>query len=354
MSFKLLQLLVAFGVTLALLRLFASIAPRLSIVDPPNHRKLHQGEVPLVGGLAVFGALLLGALLWGDTEGNSLSGYGKPLAVFFLAGGILIVAGLIDDMRPVSVFSRILVEVAVALLLIEGLELRPTNLGDLFGTGDVRLTPWVAYPFTVICVFGVINAYNMLDGMDGVVAVITLITLAGFHLFCNTHPGLITIFLSGALFAFLVSNLDLSPRIPKTFLGDAGSKLMGLIVVTLLLAAADANVTGVKYIEPVTALYLVGLPLYDMTFVTLRRVARGRSPIAPDRTHIHHLMQTAGINDRRALILIATLGATFPTLGFALASAGAATHYQFWIFLGFFILYCLFMREAWRGVSRSE
>jgi UDP-GlcNAc:undecaprenyl-phosphate GlcNAc-1-phosphate transferase len=354
MSLNLIQLLVAFASTLVFLRLFSAIAPRLGIVDPPNHRKLHSGDVPLVGGLAIYAALVVGAALWGDRGMDSLTSYGKPLVVFLLAGGVLVLVGVIDDMRTVSVFARVVAEIAVALLLIEGLELRPSNLGDLFGGGEIELTGWIAYPFTIICVFGVINAYNMLDGMDGVVAVMTMITLLGFHLFTGTDPGLITLFLGGALLAFLVSNLELWPLVPKTFLGDAGSKLMGLIVVTLLLAAADVDVAGFKFIEPVTALYLVGLPLYDMTFVTLRRVARGQSPVAPDRSHIHHLMQALGMNDRQALLVISTIGITPPALGFALARAGAATHYQFWIFLGLFAVYCLLMREAWRVAGRLE
>jgi UDP-GlcNAc:undecaprenyl-phosphate GlcNAc-1-phosphate transferase len=352
MSITLLQALIAFSSTLVLLRLLALAAPRLRLVDPPDHRKQHAGEIPLVGGLAIYGALLIGAVCWGDTGTDSLSSHGKPLGIFLLAGGILVVVGVIDDMRSMSVFFRIAAEVAVALLIIEGLDLRASNLGDLFGTGNVQMRGWLAYPFTVVCIFGILNAYNMLDGMDGVVAVISLITLLAFHLFTDTQPGFITVFLGASLVAFLVSNLDLWPAIPKTFLGDAGSKLMGLIVVTLILMVADADVAGLKVIEPVTALYLVGLPLFDMTFTTLRRVLRGRSPIQPDRTHIHHLMQALRLGDRRCLLIITTLGASSPALGLALAHSGAGTPYQFGIFLGLFVMYCVLMQQAWRVAER--
>ena len=224
MSELLLQAGAAFLVTLLLLRVLSVIAHRVGLVDAPDHRKRHAGDVPLVGGLSIYLAMLLGALLWGDTGGDSLTSHGRSLWIFLLAGGLLVLAGTIDDLRSVSVFSRILTEVLVALLIIEGLDLRAENLGDLLGTGPIVLEGWVAYPFTVVCIFGVINAYNMLDGMDGVLGVITLITLFSFHLFTGTAPGLVTIFIGMALLAFLVSNLGLWPVVPKTFLGDAGSK----------------------------------------------------------------------------------------------------------------------------------
>ena len=274
--------------------------------------------------------------------------------MFLLAGGILVLVGVIDDIRPMSVFARILTEVVVALIIIEGLELRANNLGDLVGTGPVSLKGWLAYPFTVVCIFGIINAYNMLDGMDGVLGIVGLITIIGFHLLTDTTPGFITVFISMSLLAFLISNLGLWPALPKTFLGDSGSKLMGLIVVSLILTVADAGVAGLKYIEPVTALYLVGLPLFDMTFTTLRRVFRGQSPIRPDRSHIHHLMQDLGLSDRRGLLIISTLGLTSPLLGLMLARSGAGTPYQFYIFVGFFLLYCVLMQQAWVVAERRQ
>jgi len=354
MSNLLIQTLVAFFSTLIFLRLLSAVAPRVGLVDAPNQRKLHSGQVPLVGGVAIYLSLLLGAMLWGNEGFDSLSAHGKPLWVFLLAGGILVTVGMLDDIRHVSVFARILTEVVVALLIIEGLDLRANNLGDLVGTGPVTLKGWIAYPFTVVCVFGIINAYNMLDGMDGVLGIMGLITLFCFHLFTDTAPGFITVFISMSLVAFLVSNLGLWPAIPKTFLGDSGSKLMGLIVVSLILTVADAQVAGLKYIEPVTALYLVGLPLYDMTFTTLRRVFRGYSPIRPDRSHIHHLMQDLGLSDRRGLLVISTLGLTSPLLGLMLARSGSSTPYQFFIFVGLFLLYCVLMQQAWTVAERRQ
>lgn len=131
----------------------------------------------------------------------------------------MVILGIADDRSHVSVFTRVVIEVAVALIIIEGLDLHVRHLGDLIGTGPIVLPAWLPYPFTVICIFGVINAFNMLDGMDGLLGIMMLITLAGFHLFTGIVPGLVSVFIGSSLLAFLVSNLKLSPFIPTSCWG---------------------------------------------------------------------------------------------------------------------------------------
>jgi UDP-GlcNAc:undecaprenyl-phosphate GlcNAc-1-phosphate transferase len=354
MSLALQQAALAFVLTLILIRVLGAVAPRLRLVDEPDHRKQHTGSIPVVGGISILLTLIIMALVWRDGGPNVLSSNSETLLVFLSAAAVLTALGVIDDMRGVSVFTRTLVEVAVALIVIEGLDLVPRNLGDLIGTGNIRMPDWIAYPFTVIAIFGVINAYNMLDGIDGLLSIMVLITIFAFHVFSGLEPGLITLTLAASISAFLVSNLRLSPYIPKTFLGDAGSKLLGFIVVSLILAVTSAQVGGTKYIEPVTALYLVGLPLFDMVFTAIRRVWRRKSPFAADRSHIHHLMQDLAMSHRRSLVLIGCAGLALPFIGLMLNHAGAATPQQFFIFMGLFVMYCLFTSQAWRVALRLQ
>ncbi len=353
MSTALQQATVAFVLTLAIIALLARIAPRFGLVDTPDHRKLHRGNIPVVGGVAIVLTLLICALLWAEQSASVLGKDGRALWVFLIAACMLTALGVIDDLRGMSVFTRISAEVVVALVVIEGLDLIPRNLGDLIGTGNLIMVDWIAYPFTVIAIFGVINAYNMLDGIDGLLSIIVLITIFAFHAFSGLEPGLITVTLMASLSAFLVSNLGLSPYIPKTFLGDAGSKLLGFIVVSLILAVSAVQV-DVQYIQPVTALYLIGLPLFDMVFTTLSRIYRRKSPFSADRNHIHHLMQALEMSHRRSLLLIGCGGLALPFIGLMLDHSGAATPQQFFIFLGLFVMYCLFMSQAWRVAARYQ
>lgn len=334
--------------------LLAKIAQRLGLVDEPDHRKRHSGSVPLVGGVAILLTLIIGAWFWQGGDESIISTGGNTLWVFLSAATLLTALGVVDDYRGVSVFTRSMVEIIVALIVIEGLDLLPRNLGDLIGSGNLRMPDWIAYPFTIIAIFGVINAYNMLDGIDGLLSVMVLITIFAFHVFSALEPGLISLTLAASLGAFLVSNLQLSPYIPKTFLGDAGSKLLGFIVVSLILAVTSAQVGGTKYIKPVTALYLVGLPLFDMVFTTLRRIYARSSPFRADRSHVHHLMEAFDMSQRRSLALIGCGGLALPFIGLMLDRSGAAVPQQFFIFLGLFTMYCFFMSQAWRVAARYQ
>jgi len=331
----------------------AKLAPRISLTDAPDPRKRHNGEVPLVGGLAIFVTLLIGGIIWGDTHVAVLTARGNhALWVFLIAGGVLVLVGALDDRLKLGVSARVLSEVAVALIVIEGLDLSQRNLGALVGDNPIELPTSLAYPFTIIAIFGLINAFNMLDGLDGLLASLVLSTLLSFHIFTQTEPGFVTLFLSGSLFAFLISNLSLSSYVPKTFLGDAGSRLLGFIVVCLLLAAASSYVGQSKIIQPVTALYITALPLFDMSFTVFRRIIRQTSPLKPDRSHIHHLLQDLGFSDRRALVIIVCLGLIVPSLGLLLNRLGASESLQFYLFLGCFGIYCLIMSQAWFLANR--
>jgi UDP-GlcNAc:undecaprenyl-phosphate GlcNAc-1-phosphate transferase len=248
----------------------------------------------------------------------------------------------------------VLSEVMVAIAVIEFLDLRVAHLGDIFGFGIIKINPILAYPFTVIAIFGIINAFNMLDGMDGLLGSLVITTLVMFHLFIGTAPGFVSLAIGAALLAFLVSNLGLSPIIPKTFLGDAGSKLLGFIVVCLLLAAASAQVGYIKLIQPVTALFIVALPLFDMVFTSLRRIIRKGSPFAADRSHIHHLMQDLGFSDRRALVLILGIHLSVTFIGLMLHRAGTSEYYQLAIFVGCFALYSLLASQLWLVAARLQ
>jgi UDP-GlcNAc:undecaprenyl-phosphate GlcNAc-1-phosphate transferase len=353
MSLLLTQSLTAFFCTLAVIVAFAPLAMRLRLVDTPTERKQHTEPVPLIGGIAIFITFCVGTFIWGDAGGTSLIIRDKnALGVLMGCCAFLVITGALDDRYNLGVFLRVVSEVLVALIFIELTGLKLFWLGDLIGVGEIRMPSSISYIFTAIAIFGVMNAFNMLDGIDGLLASLVITTIIGFHLFTAQAPGLISLFIASALSAFLISNLRLSPLIPKTFLGDAGSKLLGFIVVCLLLSAASGQVGGQKLIQPVTALYLVAIPLFDMVFTTLRRVLRKASPFAADRSHIHHLMLDLGFSHRSALVMIIAANSAATALGLLLHRLQAPEYYQMGIFVGSFVLYSLLVNQAWIVVGR--
>ena len=348
MSPPLVQSLTAFFCTLIAIIALAPLARKVGLVDVPTERKQHQDAVPLIGGLTIFIAFLAGALLWGDNDTSPvLIKDQNALGVLLGCAAFLVITGMLDDRFHLGVVMRIASEVLVALTIIELLDLRLTWLGDLMGTGQIRMPPTVSYIFTVVAMFGLMNAFNMLDGIDGLLASLVITTIVGFHLFTATKPGLLSLFILASLSAFLISNLKLSPIVPKTFLGDAGSKLLGFVVVCLLLGAASGQVGGQKLIQPATALFLVAVPLFDMVFTTLRRIIRKGSPFTADRSHIHHLFLDLGFSHGRALVMIVTINLAATGLGLLLHRLNAPEYYQLGIFIGMFLLYCLLASQAW-------
>ena len=349
------QPLSAFFITLVAILVGAPIARQWGLTDTPNARKRHQGEIPIIGGVAIFISLALTGFFWWDTNQSLITVNGNDAVwVFMGCGAFLVVTGMLDDRFHLGVFIRVMSEVLVAIAVIELLDLQVSYLGDLFASGILKMGPSLSYAFTVIAIFGIINAFNMLDGMDGLLAALVITTLVLFHLFTATQPGFVSLSIGAALLAFLVSNLNLSPLVPKTFLGDAGSKLLGFIVVCLLLAAASAQVGDIKLIQPATALFVVALPLYDMVFTSLRRIIRKGSPFAADRSHIHHLMQDLGFSDRRALVIIVCIHSSVALIGLVLHRAGTPEYYQLTIFLGCFALYSLLSSQLWLVAKRLE
>ena len=354
MSTLFLQSLTAFFCTLIAIVALAPLASTVGLVDMPSERKQHRDEVPLVGGLAIFIAFFAGAALWGDDGTYAFTIVDQNvLGILLGCSAFLVFMGILDDRFGLGVFIRIASEILVALTIIELLDLRLIWLGDLIGTGNINMSPTVSYIFTAVAIFGLINALNMLDGIDGLLAALIITTIAAFHLFTATKPALITQYILASLSAFLISNLKLSPLVPKCFLGDAGSKLLGFVVVCLLLSAASGRVGGQKLIDPATALYLVAIPLFDMVFTALRRIIQQGSPFVGDRSHVHHLLLDLGLSQRRALITIVAVNLATTSLGLLLHRLNVPEYYQFGIFIAMFSVYCLLASQAWSLANRS-
>ena len=348
------QASLGFLLTIALLWLLAKASPHLGLVDKPNARKQHQAPTPLVGGLAIYGALMTaGALWWLGADWGlapSLAGEdpGYVLVVFATASTLLVGVGALDDRFNLGVFLRLATEFAVALLLVDALHLDLSNLGNLFGTGDIKLPTELSYAFTVVVIVATLNAFNMIDGLDGLLASIILFIFLGYRLISDHSPGLLGMTFAGALTAFLASNLNLIPRFPKTFLGDAGSKLLGLAVVSLLLTAANNN--DYQLISPVSVLFIIGFPLYDMAYVILKRTAAGRSPLKPDRSHMHHLLKACGATDFQALYIILAIHGFMSFVGWVLHQSNTPERYQFALYVGGFLLYAALVQMVWRAL----
>ncbi|KRB34964.1 UDP-phosphate N-acetylglucosaminyl-1-phosphate transferase [Rhodanobacter sp. Root179] len=320
-------------VAIIALRRFAGA---LGLVDHPNERKHHVGSVPLVGGLAIFIGVLVGACIWGRFQlfGQVLLG----------TSCVLVLLGALDDRSDLSVRTRLLVQTILILTVIGSTGVYIHSLGHIFG---YELTlGWVGIPLTVVAVIGLLNAFNMMDGIDGLAGSLALVSIAAIVLFAGPHAlrgslALITL-LAIAAIPYLFANLGLMGR--KIFMGDAGSMVLGyLLAWTLIRLSQEPH----SQLSPVDVLWCVALPVLDTLAVMYRRLRQGKSPFKPDRGHIHHILMGMGLGPRASLVALVALAASMAFLGSVTSSLGLGSGTNLAAFCIFSMVYTVTVTRIW-------
>lgn len=342
--------LVAFFMTFVMVKLLQPLAYLVELVDKPGGRKQHDGAIPLIGGLAVFLGIFLTAYLFLEQP--------TFVRLFMVGGGFIVFLGAIDDRYDISPRFRLVGQILIASIFVYGLDIYLANFGDLLGLGDIRVG-WLGYPLAILSLVGVINAFNMLDGMDGLIGSLSLISFMGLaYLFGASGQvnlaHLVVLFI-GATSAFLIFNIWGRPggqkRIGKIFMGDAGSMFMGLVVGVLLIYGSQGTVAA---FDPGVAIWFVLLPMTDMFTLMYRRLRRGKSPLAPDRTHIHHILMRAGFKPWQALYILVLVQAIMVLIGVVVTKYGVPEYLSFAGVLAFVGLYQLLMKRSWRFIRWNK
>jgi len=305
-----LALLVTFGVSLISAFILRYLALKVNLVDEPNHRKSHAGSIPLVGGISIFAGVAAAFVLFPDL--------GKEITAFLIAAILIVIIGLLDDQFDLKVRYRLFMQFTVSLIIIIGGEMSIENLG-VFGSQDAFDLGVFSLPFTVFSIMVAMNAFNFVDGIDGLSGLLFMIAMLSIIILCayENGPGLnnylIPLVFLVAVIPYMAFNLGLLGSTYRVFLGDAGSMLLGLTVAWLLINYTQDP--GSKTFSPVTALWIIAIPLMDMLAIVTRRARSGKAPFHPDRNHLHHLFMDHGMSDRQALVVIGTLAIALAGIG---------------------------------------
>lgn len=336
------QLYFVFLASFCALYVLWHMAKKIQLVDTPNERKHHQGVIPLIGGLSIFASVATCALIFplSTTESNT----------YLLLSSILVFVGAVDDKLDISVKFRIAVQVAVSLSLIIVSDLKLAQLGNIFGFGDITLSNALSYAITVLAVAGAINAFNMVDGIDGLLGGLSVISFAAlgflFMLAGNTDLYSFCQIIVIATIPYLMLNLGFPfGKQWKIFMGDAGSVFIGFTVVWLLLHGTQSEQASFK---PVTALWVIALPLMDMATIMIRRLRKKQSPFKPDREHLHHICQRLGMSPIMTLCMICLFAASLALIGIIGEINGVADYVMFAGFMATFTLYYTTICYIWR------
>jgi len=294
--------LLSFAVTVLFLLALRPVAQAVGLVDVPGGRKRHSATVPVIGGIAMSIGLAFGASL-----------VPHPYAWDAVLVGIylLVVVGTIDDRFDLPASVRLIAQFCAALLVVfSGLAI--THLGE----------PWffplplgsLSAAVTILFVLALINAFNFIDGLDGLAGGLALISLGAMAAISAGTPlfALVAV-VAGTVVGFLLFNFPVTrKRRRRTFMGDAGSTALGLLIAAFGVYLSQGPMAR---IAPAIGLWLVAVPVFELFSAILRRLVQGRSPFTPDHAHMHHVLVEHGLSQRAALFVMLGMGLAFAVIG---------------------------------------
>lgn len=308
---------VAAFVTLLLTPLTRKLAFRVNAVASPSARKVHDSDIPSLGGLAMLGGVGAGLLTaWIMGTFDPVFRSFTDIAGVALAALIIFAVGVADDIREVSAPAK------VAGIVLSGTVLALAGVSVLWFrvpfTGFVQLSADLSVVVTVVWLLVMANAINLIDGLDGLAGGIVAIASGSFFVYATQLAADDVLFASnpGALLAVITAGicigfLPFNTHPAKTFMGDGGALLLGLMLAASTVSVGgriDQSVDGQVFFffaPLVIPLILLGVPLVDLTLAVVRRASRrGVSIAEADKEHLHHRLMRLGHGHRRTVFIL--------------------------------------------------
>jgi UDP-GlcNAc:undecaprenyl-phosphate GlcNAc-1-phosphate transferase len=330
-------------------------ARKLGIVDRPEARRVNKRIIARGGGIAIgISFISVSLVMLGLNQIAGLHFVDEPAKIGLrqvaaLLGGAALAVGIgfLDDKYQLRARWQFLGQFALAGLAV-GLGVVVATLNAPLASDEGVIRPeglWAAL-LTFIWIVGMINSMNFIDGLDGLstgIALIAALTLGVISLGVGTSPieayvALFCFILAGALAGFLRWNFHPA----KIFSGTSGIMCVGYVLAILSILGAG---------KIAVALLVLGVPILDTIWITIRRTASGRSPFAPDRGHIHHRLLDLGLSHRDTVLVIYAVCIVLAGLSVVLSGTG-----QMYAFMGLIVLFglALFLIERIGGSDEVE
>src|SRR5215469_1905297 len=324
-------LIIAAVVTYLLTPLVRRGSIAIGALHAARSRDVHTEPTPLLGGVAMYGGLVAG-LLVAERLSYLKQAFPSPRTVvgLLLAGGLLVLVGIVDDRWGMGAISKLAAQIAAGgILMWSGVYLPwiPLPGGQIFS-----LEPDLSATLTILIIVITINAVNFIDGLDGLAAGVVAIAAVSFLVYSYTLansvgipsqsvPAVESALLAGICIGFLPHNFHPA----RIFMGDTGAMLLGLLLAygpISSLASLDQNVLiNYSHLHPVNRfptilplllpVAILLIPYADFLLAVIRRTARGKSPLAADRDHLHHRLMNMGHSHRQSVLLMYLWAALF-------------------------------------------
>lgn len=304
--------------------LLRPLAIRVGFVDRPDERKTHLNNIPLIGGIAIFFGFCFALL--------NLRFSLLPFRSLLAGSALIVLMGVVDDFRDLRARLKLFGQIMVALILIVWGQLNISHLGNIFFSGDINIGYW-GMLFTLLVVVSNLNALNMLDGQDGLAGSIALgqaFWLMVFAYELQSMPELhLLMILIALLLVFLSFNMSFPWRSQASiFMGDSGSTFLAFVLAWMAIFISQNNIGIIK---PVSVLWVMALPIFDLLNVILHRIRQKKSIFTAGRDHLHHVLHFAGMKQSLSTLLLFIISFTFGFTGYAI------NHYNLSEGLGFLL-----------------
>jgi UDP-N-acetylmuramyl pentapeptide phosphotransferase/UDP-N-acetylglucosamine-1-phosphate transferase len=314
----LLAALTAYLVSFFILPILIATLLKMNIGDLPGGRKIHKKFIPSMGGIGFVLAAFAAIAIWSWQ-------FPLPDIRYLMAAiSLMFLVGLRDDMVELKATHKLVGELAAVLMVVVFSDIRIKDLHGFLGVGELNL--FLSYGFSAFVLLVLTNSFNLIDGLDGLAGTSGSLILAvlGFWFYMQglESYALIAFTFLGGVLAFLFFNWYPA----KIFMGDTGSLTLGFVLGALIIAFMETNAAlpdGAAWkFEPVfsAGIVLMIFPLYDMARVFARRIRRGKGPMTPDKSHVHHFMMRMGLNHSQVTLILLAVQVSFIALVFSLQS----------------------------------
>jgi UDP-GlcNAc:undecaprenyl-phosphate GlcNAc-1-phosphate transferase len=291
------SLITAFLITYLAIPKLIYFARKLKLLDNGGDRASHQGSTPFFGGIAIFTGVICSLLFWADIEN-----------IQYILVSILIVfiVGLIDDLREITAFKKLIGQIIATLILIFLGDLQIDSMHGVLGVYDLPI--WASLSFTIFVVIVITNGFNLIDGIDGLAGGIGLISSLSFGAIAlmmeQNDMAFIAFTLSGALIGFLKFNTFPA----RIFMGDTGSLVVGMILSVLAINCIKYGLVtethSLPHIGPLLAISLLAIPLFDSLRVFVVRAIKRTGTLTAARDHVHHALIDLGAGHKYTSLLL--------------------------------------------------
>lgn len=293
-----LYFLVPLAISAILILPVKQLAFKFNIYAKENNRTVHHGKIPRIGGVAIYLAFIISALIF-VRENDTFNG-------IILGGTIIFIEGLIDDIFDVPPWFKLVFQfIATSVLVFYG-KVYLASIKLPFGI--VINMKAFSYVVTYLWVIGITNAVNLIDGLDGLAGgfcTIVLVTIAILSTIIHSpEEYVICLMLAGSIMGFLYYNFHPA----SIFMGDCGAQFLGFMIAAISLYGFKST-TFITLAIPITLMFV---PIFDTFSAIIRRKLKGQKISAPDKSHFHHiLMKNMKLGQTGAVIAIYIVTALF-------------------------------------------